>query len=125
MLKDKLLTFMAAFLVISALIFAFAENSEAGGIMPPINPGCCQAMNSDTGAYVCENTNNECGAAAFPIVIIGFFEGENCNEQSGLCSGFVPDPDPVPTLTEWGLIAMAGVLGLVGFMVIRRRKASA
>lgn len=32
---------------------------------------------------------------------------------------------PIPTLSEWGLLAMAGVLGIVGFMVIRRRKASA
>jgi len=31
----------------------------------------------------------------------------------------------VPTLSEWGLIAMAGILGLVGFMVIRKRKVSA
>ncbi len=28
----------------------------------------------------------------------------------------------IPTLSEWGLIAMAGVLGIVGFMVMRRRK---
>ena len=31
-------------------------------------------------------------------------------------------PVPIPTLSEWGLIVMAGVLGIVGFMVIRRRK---
>jgi len=33
----------------------------------------------------------------------------------------------IPTLSEWGLIAMAGVLGIVGFivMVIRRRKVTA
>lgn len=31
----------------------------------------------------------------------------------------------VPTLSEWGLIAMAGVLGIVGFMVARRRKVTA
>ncbi|MEM7009509.1 MAG: IPTL-CTERM sorting domain-containing protein [Thermodesulfobacteriota bacterium] len=31
----------------------------------------------------------------------------------------------VPTLSEWGLIAMAGVLGLIGFAVIRRRQAAA
>jgi len=31
----------------------------------------------------------------------------------------------IPTLNEWGLIAMAGVLGIVGFMVMRRRKATA
>ncbi len=28
----------------------------------------------------------------------------------------------VPTLSEWGLIAMAGLLGIVGFMVVRRRQ---
>jgi len=31
---------------------------------------------------------------------------------------------PIPTLSEWGLITMAGILGVVGFMVIRRRKAA-
>ena len=28
----------------------------------------------------------------------------------------------IPTLSEWGVIAMAGILGIVGFIVIRRRK---
>jgi IPTL-CTERM motif len=32
---------------------------------------------------------------------------------------------PIPTLGELGLIAMAGILGLAGFMVLRRRKATA
>ena len=31
----------------------------------------------------------------------------------------------VPTLSQWGLIAMAGILGIVGFMVMRRRKVTA
>ena len=31
----------------------------------------------------------------------------------------------IPTLDEWGLIAMAGVLGIIGFLVIRRRKVTA
>jgi len=34
-------------------------------------------------------------------------------------------PRDIPTLSEWGLIAMAGILGIVGFMVMRRRKATA
>ncbi len=41
----------------------------------------------------------------------------------------IPPPPPpvgkVPTLSEWGLIAMAGILGIVGFMVLRRRKVTA
>jgi len=31
----------------------------------------------------------------------------------------------VPTLSEWGLIAMAGVLGIIGLLVMRRRKVTA
>jgi hypothetical protein len=38
---------------------------------------------------------------------------------------WVLPPSNVPTLSEWGLIAMAGVLGIVGFMVMRRRKVAA
>jgi len=42
-----------------------------------------------------------------------------------------PEPEPppifinIPTLSQWGLIAMAGILGIVGFMVMRRRKVTA
>ncbi len=37
------------------------------------------------------------------------------------CCGVVA-PTPIPTLSQWGLLAMAGILGIVGFMVIRRRR---
>jgi hypothetical protein len=36
-----------------------------------------------------------------------------------------PPVSNVPTLSEWGLIAMASILGIVGFMVIRRRQLTA
>lgn len=32
---------------------------------------------------------------------------------------------PIPTLTEWGMIATAGLLGIIGLFAIRRRKAGA
>jgi hypothetical protein len=32
---------------------------------------------------------------------------------------------PIPTLSEWGLISMAAILGIIGYMVIRRRKVTA
>ena len=38
----------------------------------------------------------------------------------GTCSGFTR---AIPTLSEWGLIAMAGILGIIGLIAIRRRKA--
>jgi len=47
--------------------------------------------------------------------------------NTGLVTQFVCEPvvSNIPTLSEWGLIAMAGILGIVGFMVIRRRKVTA
>ena len=38
---------------------------------------------------------------------------------------FTPLSRNIPTLSEWGLIAMAAILGIVGFMAIRRRKVTA
>jgi IPTL-CTERM motif len=40
----------------------------------------------------------------------------------GRCGGIAR---PIPTLSEWGLIAMAGVLGIIGLLAIRRRKLTA
>ena len=34
----------------------------------------------------------------------------------------IKTPRPIPTISEWGLIAMAGILGVIGFIAIRRRK---
>jgi hypothetical protein len=50
--------------------------------------------------------------------------------QTYTCVGFraepVPTPTPtIPTLSEWGLIAMAGLMGIVGFIVMRRKKVAA
>lgn len=44
--------------------------------------------------------------------------------QTYTCVGF-RDVSSVPTLSEWGLIAMAGILGIAGFMVMRRRRLTA
>jgi len=32
---------------------------------------------------------------------------------------------PIPTLSEWGMIVMAGVLGIIGLILLRRRKIAA
>ena len=65
------------------------------------------------------------------LVVLAF------NDESGTCSFeeaaaigglqvIIPIPAAsIPTLSEWGLIVMAGILGIVGFIVIRRRKVAA
>jgi len=99
----------------------------------------CLAMGGDNSALnqVCQ-TNGGCAEPA-GLGCCVLSEG-NCNENQEFvdcdgegiawffktdCSEF-PECAPlvtnVPTLSEWGLIAMAGI---VGFMVIRRKKATA
>ena len=51
-------------------------------------------------------------------------------ESCRICKPTTLDSDcpslrSVPTLSEWGLIVMASVLGIVGFMILRRRRAAA
>jgi len=55
-------------------------------------------------------------------------ESEDSNSRRAICPCEpLPPPPPtnVPTLSEWGLIIMASILGITGFMVIRRRKITA
>jgi len=71
------------------------------------------------------NTNRELFSITTDGVIS--FIGELDEESKGLAFD-CERPGigrPIPTLSQWGLIAMAGILGLVGFMVMRRRKVTA
>jgi len=53
------------------------------------------------------------------------FIGDMDHNAKGLAFDCGVGPRLIPTLSEWGLIAMAGILGIVGFMVMRRRKVTA
>ena len=40
-------------------------------------------------------------------------------------NGTLPQPsNPIPTLSQWGMIAMAGILGMIGLFVAARRRKS-
>jgi len=47
-----------------------------------------------------------------------------CNETTGLCTS-EREARNVPTLSQWGFIAFAGVLGIIVFVAIRRRNVTA
>ncbi len=61
-----------------------------------------------TGCIVFSHADSDCGAN-FP----------DLNFQ--LIGEELPPP-VVPTLSEWGMAAMAGVLGIIGFLAVRRRE---
>ena len=55
------------------------------------------------------------------VSFIGFMD----HEAKGLAFDCgVADFTGIPTMSEWGLIVMAGVLGLLGLLAIRRKKAA-
>ena len=69
----------------------------------------------------------ECVAEGVQVTRVPYGVLLDCVEDGGNveCTFTNIIPDTVPTLSQWGFIAMAGILGLVGFMVIRRRNAAA
>ena len=53
-----------------------------------------------------------------------FYDWNNCELLVPQLNG-VRVIRPIPTLSEWGLIAMAGILGLIGFIAIRKKYSTA
>jgi len=85
-----------------------------GGTAP--NPGA-----NDGGFLVTINLNRNTGIFSF----VGGVSATGGRALGGLAFELGCPISQIPTLSEWGLIAMAGILGIVGFMVIRRRKVRA
>jgi hypothetical protein len=82
---------------------------------PPQGLGCCVISEGNCfGEGILAACELELGMA--------WFENADCSEVPQCPQAVV---SPIPTLSEWGLIAMVAVLGIVGFMVIRRRKVTA
>lgn len=113
--------------------------------------GVCNAPDANNNGVPIDAAEALCYALGYESGSLTWVDGNTCPEANALtadggdwtsdfvdssgygrtytCVGFRVEPIPVtpanvPTLSEWGLIAMAGALGLVGFMVIRRRKAA-
>lgn len=120
--KSTITTFIAVFLIAGSIFISMPKDANAGVGIPP-DTRCCQVFGDD--GFSCSETNNLC-ITLVGNELLGTFPGAACDAQTGFCEGFEPENlRNVPTLSEWGLIAMAGVLGIVGFMVIRRKRVTA
>lgn len=114
MAQQKRHTFILAFLVTGFLFLASAQIGLAG--VATTEPFCCL---SEEG---CADSTS-----GLPIACqVGTIE-ENaiCNENTGLCVSLDTIQEAIPTLSEWGLIALAGIMGIAGFLVLTRKKANA
>lgn len=110
-MKTIILSSFIAIILFSAE-YSYAQDPPA----PPEVEICCQY--EVLGTITCSSgVMSECGTAP-GFTLLGTFRGQRCNGSTGLCG---PIPRNVPTISEWGLIAIADILGIIGFMVIRRR----
>lgn len=118
--RKSISVFLVSFLVIGLMFLALPEKGYSGIPMPPSGPVCCQL---DGGCFDIAPPappgppGPPMQACSEQNVVLGGI----CNESTDICEV----TRDVPTLSEWGLIAMAGILGIIGFMVIRRKRATA
>ena len=105
---------MRLLILVIALTFLYSGATYSQGV--PFS-GCCQFQNS------CETLSQD--ACIADPTSMEFFINEECEQGSLTCPSFVggdSEPNNVPTLSQLGFIAMASLLGIIGFMVIRRRQ---
>jgi len=124
--KNSISIFVSTFLIIGLIYLVLPENGYSGTDEKlVVKVSCCQYVNLDQkngGEAFCLDGLSGGGCPKALGELTGEFKGESCLE-SGECT--VTVKSPIPTLSEWGLIALAGTLGIIGFMVIRRRKVTA
>ncbi len=104
-------SFAVAFLAFGFLLLALPKDGFSGF---STEISCCQAegkcTDSSEGPFLCR--------------VEDVVENAFCDQGTGECT-LIDTSSNIPTLSEWGLIAMAGVLGIAGYVIIRRRKATA
>lgn len=96
---------------------AASEQSHAG--FATIGDACCQLEGS---CFDFGDQNPE--APPLACIAEDVVDNSTCNEQTGLCTP-ISAINTVPTLSKWGLIAMAAVLGIAGYIIVRRKRVSA
>ena len=107
--KNRISLFVATFLVVGFFLLALPEK---GYSQLPI--GCCQYETSC--AILFEGDQGPCSRSGGEVEL-----GAACDHESGLCI-MEPVSKNVPTLSEWGLIVVAGILGIIGFIAIRQKR---
>jgi hypothetical protein len=113
--------FIVSFLLTGLFFFSLTESGYAGSSAG--GPPCCEIPSIDFcyGGDTVSQCSEECISSGECI----FYEDRICvkvDEAHGACQIFQSN---IPTLSEWGLISLAAVLGIAGFMIIRRKKATA
>ncbi len=101
----------------------FIENGNEVSLTELVPPGW------ELGSIECTVEEDDCGGG--PCLFLTEFVNEQrvaitcVDDGVGSCTFSNSGPRPIPTLSQWGFIAMAGILVLVGIWGITRKKAEA
>ena len=106
----------AVALLISGFFFLVLTDEGFSGIAP-VEDSCCMFAED-----ACINLSDLPPNAT--CLTQDVVENAFCDESRGQCIPILSTSN-IPTLSEWGLISMAGILGLAGLLYARRRKAAA
>ena len=112
-MRNQCLSLLLSFLFAGSLFLSLPEKGFSG-VAQPIGE-CCQ-FEPDQCADLVEGG---------PVCLVEDVRPGSCNEEIGLCQVTAA---PIPTLNEWGLIAVVialGIVGAAGIFVYRRKRASA
>ncbi len=104
--------------VVTATAGGTSITLSAGSTIPGGAPGSCRVIANVTSATAGTYTNS---------IAVNAFQTSNGNNTTPavsalVISGTIP---PVPTLSQWAMIILAALLGLSGFLAIRRRRRAA
>lgn len=111
MLRARISLYLAVILTFGLFMTALPDESISG---LPAEIACCQG----------DGTCTDSSEGPFMCISDFIVEDAFCNQGTGLCTSLARF-NSIPTMSEWGLIAMAGILAAAGLIVIRRKKASA
>jgi len=129
MLKNQISLFLATFLIIGLFFLALPEDGYSGVLIPG-GPPCCDLPVIDR-CVGGEQAALNCQATFCEELGCEFIEDAICVEEDEILTGScveLQSVSAIPTLSEWGMITIAvvlGIVGIIGFMVIRRRKVNA
>ena len=88
------------------------------------SPGpICETVDEQFGCCLINDGICEDGTALGTCNGLTWYEGASCSEIPG-CPA-TPANAEVPTLSSWGLIALAVIIGAVAFLVFRKKRATA
>ncbi|MGH7849842.1 MAG: IPTL-CTERM sorting domain-containing protein [Thermodesulfobacteriota bacterium] len=121
--RYRTVLFIVSFILTGLFFFSLTESGFAGS--SPGGPPCCDIPSIDFcyGGGAVSQCSAECLNSGDCIL----YQDQICvldgsDPAFGSCQLFQSN---IPTLGEWGMIILAMTLGIVGYMIIRRKKAAA